>query len=670
MHHTIWTNKKISYVGILIAASVVFVLVGSMLFAITALPSFKIAFGGVPVKITGFIFGPLVGALTGVIADLLSFVYLPTYYHVGYTLMMGLAGFIPGIIKMAFHKRRSVNFHFYSALISVIIVGVGFFLAVVFMPESAFSGNRFINGRTIYEILIIVGFVAFTIVTIVIRFKAKEENIRGLFQIIIFTALLEVLNVTIAPIWDVFTLGLTYIFSFTVRILSTPIKLIFNAFVIYLTWKIVNPLINSRSENSYYSSFSKKEKLQRIYLCGPTVYDNVHLGNLRPVIVSDFYIRSLKFFEEDYHYIQNITDVDDKIISKAQSLNQSEESISSHYYQKYLEILKETNVVFPSEFVKVTDNISSIIDFIQKQIDSKAAYVSDDKDVLFEIEKSPVYGSISNQNLKKLTHKKSFEHNFRLWKSTNNGINWDSPWSKGRPGWHTECAFFIYHYFKGKRLDLHAGGVDLKFPHHENENAQFYALTKKSISKKWLHVGQVNFNQQKMSKSLKNVIYAEDFLKNYSANLLRFIYLSTNPFGPLTIDSNFFNSKQNELQKIINLLQKHHFYLQDQEYLNKFKNSYYLEGIFSLIKKFEFAKANAKIWKLIALFQRENDDTAKKELFFSLNLLLKELGFNFNFGNWTPKNMKQYQMWQKALKEKNFTEADKMRDNLISKKLI
>ena len=244
-----------------------------------------------------------------------------------------------------------------------------------------------------------------------------------------------------------------------------------------------------------------------MYCCGPTVYNDVHVGNIRPIITFDVLNRYFLFFKKQVKFVHNITDIDDKIIKTAKQNNENELELSNRYYLRYVNILKllniDTNMIMP----KVSENLNGLISYIQELINSKHAYVSNG-DVYFDVKSIDNYGCVSHQKIDELisgvriensSNKKS-NLDFALWKKTTEGINWDSPWSKGRPGWHSECSYFINKYF-GKQVEIHGGGVDLKFPHHENENAQNLAISHLNIAKIWMHVGHININNKKMAKS-------------------------------------------------------------------------------------------------------------------------------------------------------------------------
>lgn len=312
--------------------------------------------------------------------------------------------------------------------------------------------------------------------------------------------------------------------------------------------KILNSVDNKKYE--------LKDKTITIYNCGPTVYNYVHIGNIRPLIIFDVLYRYLLKNNKNVAFYHNITDIDDKIINAAKQNNTTEQNISQKYTQAYLDLFKILNIK-KMEMPKVSDHIQDIITYIQKLIDAGYAYIVSN-DVYFDVKKNAGYGKISHQNIKNLLNgvrkdnneNKRFPLDFVLWKATKEGLNWNNPWGqKGRPGWHTECCVMINKYL-GQQITIHGGGVDLKFPHHENENAQNYALFKKNIAKYWMHVGHVNINGQKMSKSLNNFILVKDIVTKDNANGLRWFFYKTKYQHPI----NFTNESLNEAIAEVNRL--------------------------------------------------------------------------------------------------------------------
>jgi cysteinyl-tRNA synthetase len=272
----------------------------------------------------------------------------------------------------------------------------------------------------------------------------------------------------------------------------------------------------------------------KMYVCGPTVYDYPHLGHARCYITWDMVVRYLRFKGYDVTYVRNITDVDDKIINKARNTNSTPEAVAKKYYAEFTRAMKALNVASPDIEPKATENIGEMINIIKKLIDKGYAYECDG-DVYFRVKKYSKYGRLSKQSINDLeagarveaSEKKEDPLDFTLWKAAKNPdeISWDSPWGKGRPGWHIECSAMVNKYL-GVPIDIHAGGQDLIFPHHENERAQAEAAFGEEFVKYWMHNGFVLINEEKMSKSLGNFVTIDDVLEKYDSNTIRFFILT------------------------------------------------------------------------------------------------------------------------------------------------
>jgi cysteinyl-tRNA synthetase len=274
---------------------------------------------------------------------------------------------------------------------------------------------------------------------------------------------------------------------------------------------------------------SKKIK---IYLCGVTVYDESHIGHARTIIVFDVLRKYLESKEVEVEFIQNFTDVDDKIINRATKDNVTAEEISSKYIKNYFRDFEELNVKRATNYPKATEHIEDIIEFIKKLIDKEVAYVSNNG-VYFEVSKFSEYGKLSKKKIDELQsgsriqidETKKDPADFAVWKFSDINPAWDSPWGKGRPGWHIECSVMSLKYLGGN-FDIHGGGRDLIFPHHENEIAQSEACTNLPFAKIWMHVGMVTISGEKMSKSLGNTKSIKHVLENWGANIIRLFCLS------------------------------------------------------------------------------------------------------------------------------------------------
>ncbi len=288
-----------------------------------------------------------------------------------------------------------------------------------------------------------------------------------------------------------------------------------------------------------------KENEVSLYVCGPTLYDKIHIGNARPIVFFDVVYRFFKKQNYNIKYVSNITDIDDKIINKALEIKKTEKDVVDDnliYFKKDLEFLNIKEIDLRP---KVTDHIDSIINFIEELLIKDFAYKANNGDIYFKIKKIDDYGKISNRNIEDLIvgsrieidNYKKDALDFVLWKNTKEGIVWDAPFGPGRPGWHTECVVLINELL-GEKIDIHGGGVDLKFPHHENENAQNCAMNNHDIANYWVHNGFVNINNEKMSKSLNNFITVDD-MKKYPTNVIRLLLLQTNYAQPINLNDEF-----------------------------------------------------------------------------------------------------------------------------------
>ena len=270
----------------------------------------------------------------------------------------------------------------------------------------------------------------------------------------------------------------------------------------------------------------------RIYLCGVTVYDESHIGHARTIIVFDVLRKYLESKGREIEFIQNFTDVDDKIINKANTENTTAEEISTRYIENYFRDFDGLNVKRATNYPKATEHIEDIVKFIEELIKKNVAYVSKNG-VYFSVTKFPKYGKLSKKKIDELQsgsriqvdEAKNDPLDFAVWKFAEDNPVWDSPWGKGRPGWHIECSAMSVKYL-GENFDIHGGGRDLIFPHHENEIAQSEACTESPFAKIWMHVGMVTIEGEKMSKSLGNTKSIKYVLDNWGPNIIRLFCLS------------------------------------------------------------------------------------------------------------------------------------------------
>jgi len=320
-----------------------------------------------------------------------------------------------------------------------------------------------------------------------------------------------------------------------------------------------------------YNTLTKKKEIfksiepgkVRIYVCGPTVYDACHIGHARSVIVFDVIVRYLRVTGYQVTYVRNFTDVDDKIINRAHELGSSVKELSERYIQEFYEATDALKVERATLEPRATDHIDEIIQVIQRLFDQGLAYQADG-DVFYSVERFKDYGKLSGRKLEdmqagariEIDDKKHNPLDFVLWKGAKPGEPmWDSPWGKGRPGWHIECSAMSTH-FLGQHFDIHGGGKDLMFPHHENEIAQSEGAFGQRFVNVWIHNGFVQINQEKMSKSLGNFLMIKDILKRYHSEVLRLFLLSNHYRSPIDFTHQAMAEAEAGLEKIYALLQR------------------------------------------------------------------------------------------------------------------
>ncbi|MEE4112403.1 MAG: cysteine--tRNA ligase, partial [Desulfobacteraceae bacterium] len=278
----------------------------------------------------------------------------------------------------------------------------------------------------------------------------------------------------------------------------------------------------------------------RIYVCGPTVYDSCHVGHARSVVVFDVVVRYLRSMDYQVTYIRNFTDVDDKIINRANTIGMDAVQLAEKYIREFHRDMDALNVMRADQEPRVTEHIEEIIDIIANLVEKKAAYLVDG-DVFYAVETFEDYGKLSGRKLADMVAGSRVEINankrnpfdFVLWKAAKPGEpSWPSPWGEGRPGWHIECSA-MSRRFLGETFDIHGGGKDLIFPHHENEIAQSEAAHGKPFARYWMHNGFVNIDNEKMSKSLNNFLMIKDILQSYHPETVRLFLLSSHYRSPI-----------------------------------------------------------------------------------------------------------------------------------------
>ena len=342
-----------------------------------------------------------------------------------------------------------------------------------------------------------------------------------------------------------------------------------------------------------------EENKVKMYVCGPTVYNYIHLGNARPIVVFDTLARYFKYKGMEVDYVQNFTDVDDKIINKSIEEGISASEVSEKYIKCFFEDINRLNILESVKRPKVTENMAEIIEIIQKLIDNEFAYEKDG-DVYFEVKKYKDYGKLSNQKIEELelgaridvSEIKKNPMDFALWKKKKKEGEpfWESPWGQGRPGWHIECSAMAKKYL-GDTFDIHGGGQDLVFPHHENEIAQSKCAYHGNFANYWLHNGFIQINGDKMSKSTGNFFLLREILEKFSGNAVRLFILSTHYRKPINFSFENMEDTKKALQNIVKSMNKFEGIV--EKYKNEktveIKNLDFSQKIDEFDKKFEDA---------------------------------------------------------------------------------
>jgi cysteinyl-tRNA synthetase len=428
----------------------------------------------------------------------------------------------------------------------------------------------------------------------------------------------------------------------------------------------------------------------KMYVCGPTVYNYIHIGNARPAIIFDTIRRYLEFRGYEVQYVSNFTDVDDKLIKAANELGEDVPTIAERFIKAYFEDVSALGCKKADVHPRVTENIDIIIEFIEKLIEKGYAYESDG-DVYYKTRKFAEYGKLSHQSIDELRagarieigEKKEDPLDFALWKAAKEGeIAWDSPWGKGRPGWHIECSAMARKYL-GDTIDIHAGGQDLTFPHHENEIAQSEALTGKTFAKYWLHNGYININNEKMSKSLGNFVLVHDIIKQIDPQVLRFFMLSVHYRHPINYSEELLESTKNGLERLktsyFNL--KHRLESStnltdnDEQWLEKIKE--YREAfIKEMDDDFNTANAIAVLFELskqanLYLLEKNTSEKVINAFLTEFEQLFDVLGLTLQEEQLLDEEIEALiQKRNEARKNRDFALADQIRDQLKAMNII
>lgn len=424
-----------------------------------------------------------------------------------------------------------------------------------------------------------------------------------------------------------------------------------------------------------------------IYICGPTVYNHAHIGNTRPMIVFDVLRRTFEYLGNDVTFVSNYTDVDDKIIKAAKAEGITEKELTDKYIKAYEDVRAGLNIEDPTYKPRVTETMPEIIDFIQALIDKGYAYEVDG-DVYFRVTKVKEYGMLSGIKVEDLIagasdrtlsiddKKKESTTDFALWKKTNEGIQFDTPWSKGRPGWHTECVVMINKLFKDGKIDIHGGGQDLKFPHHENEIAQSMAYNGHPIANYWMHNQMINIDGEKMSKSLGNVLWAKDLIVEFGCNVFKWLMLSTHYRNPLNMTDDVIAGVRKEVSKVENATKNASLYLQVNHVLaHDYKKGTVDAMVNALEDDLNTSLALTQVLDQVKVLNqvmrvREKDNDVIATEYATLVKMGDVLGFLFEGTKLSEEDIALYEQWNAYKKEKNFDEADRVRKELTERGIL
>ncbi len=438
-----------------------------------------------------------------------------------------------------------------------------------------------------------------------------------------------------------------------------------------------------------------------MYVCGPTVYNLIHIGNARPMIVFDTFRRYMTHKGYDVNYVSNFTDVDDKIINKANEEGVDPSEISERYIAECKKDMEGMNVLPATVHPKATEEIEGMIDLITDLIDKGFAYPTEDGTVYFRTRKAETYGKLSHKNIDDLesghrseghalkvsgTAGKEDDLDFVLWKPKKEGEPfWKAPWCEGRPGWHTECCVMAKKYL-GATIDIHAGGEDLIFPHHENEIAQSEAANGVEFSHYWMHNGFLNINGEKMSKSLGNFFTVRDIAEKYELQVLRFFMLTAQYRSPLNFSADLMEAAKTSLERIRTAVKNLDFLMKqntaealtDDEKEKKEKAAEYVTRFDEAMDDdLNTADAISVIFELVKFINTTADENSSKEYLKALRdevvMLSDILGLIVE-----PKEEglldadieALIEERQQARKDKNFARADEIRDELAAKGII
>lgn len=433
----------------------------------------------------------------------------------------------------------------------------------------------------------------------------------------------------------------------------------------------------------------------RMYVCGPTVYNLIHIGNARPMIVFDTVRRYMEYKGYEVNYVSNFTDVDDKIIKKAIEEGVSAEEISERYIKECKKDMAGMNVKPATTHPKATQEIDGMINMIQTLIEKDYAYVAGDGTVYFRVKNFKEYGKLSHKNLDDLQSgfralqvsgedQKEDPLDFVLWKPKKEGEPyWKSPWCDGRPGWHIECSVMSKKYL-GEEIDIHAGGEDLIFPHHENEIAQSECCNGKIFAKYWMHNAFLNIDNRKMSKSLGNFRTVREISEQYDLQVLRFFMLSAHYRSPLNFSADLMEASKNALERIVEGASRlkdrkdadHNVISQEEKQLVEEAKSYITKFEEAMDDDFNTADALAAIFELVKFANTNVNEQSSGAFAEALYQILVKLCDVMGLIVEKEEEILDKEIEdliaerQEARKAKNFARADEIRDELLKKGII
>lgn len=430
----------------------------------------------------------------------------------------------------------------------------------------------------------------------------------------------------------------------------------------------------------------------KMYVCGPTVYNYIHIGNARPFIMFETLRRYFEYKGYEVTFVQNFTDVDDKIIKRSHEENITPEEVANKYIDEYFVDADGLGIKRATIHPRVTDNIDEIIEFV-KDLEEKGYAYSVNGDVYFDTKKFKDYGKLSRQNQEELEAGARIEVNsnkkhpmdFVLWKAKKEGEpGWKSPWGEGRPGWHIECSVMSSRYL-GETIDIHAGGQDLSFPHHENEIAQSEARSGKTFANYWMHNGYININNEKMSKSKGNFFTVRDISKKYDLEIVRFFMLSSHYKNPVNFSDELLNQSKSGLDRLYNTKEKLEFTIKNLKDTNiKENEKELLDELNTFKEKFikamdddlNTADAISSIFELSRFINTNVSENSSIEFSNKCLDLFNELTDVLNIVNKTNSDILDEEIENlinkrvEAKKNKDYSLADKIREELLQKGII